>query len=60
MALGEGLRNDGRQIGGKNGKIYAKKMNAARQRLRRFGRATGMRTRSAASDGIIGQFPMES
>ena len=32
---------------------HGKGMNAARQRLRRLGRATGTRTRSAASDCIV-------
>lgn len=46
-ALGGGLRVDGRKIGGKNGKICGREMNSMRQRLRRFGRSTGVRTRFA-------------
>ena len=37
----------------KNGKIYGKGMNAARQISRRFGRTTGARTRSASADCIV-------
>ena len=40
-----GLWVGGRLSGGKNGKIYDKVMNAARQISRRFCRATGERTR---------------
>ena len=39
--------------GGGNGKIRGKGMNVVRQGLRQFGRATGVRTRSAASDCIV-------
>ena len=35
------------------GRIHGKGMNVARQILRRFGRATGARTRSAAPDCIV-------
>lgn len=35
------------------GKIYGKGMNAARQRLRRIGRAAGAWTRSALSDCVV-------
>ena len=57
-----GSRADGRLSGGGNGKIYGKGMDAARQRLRRFGRATGARTRSAVADCIVNtvSFVMES
>ena len=37
----------------KNGKIYGKGMNVVRSISRRFGRTTGARTRSAASDCIV-------
>ena len=39
--------------GVKNGKIRDKGMNVVRQRLRRLGRTTGARTRSAVSDCVV-------
>ena len=49
VADGDGV---GGLAGGENGKMYGKGMNAARQRLRRFGRATGARTRPVAGYSI--------
>ena len=41
-----GLRGNSQLSGGRNGKIYGKGMNAARQRLRRMCRTTGVRRRN--------------